>query len=92
MTIEAQRTGERAELRVKAIADKLGLPCETSLQLDYGEKTDIIICGVRFQVSTSKKSNKAQKLLAKRGVYNLVAGEQVSDLKIIEQIRLFIEP
>lgn len=91
--VEAQRIGREAELRVNNIAQFLGCDVQTSPELDYGGKTDLLINGVPIQVSCQPKSRQAQERLMSRGIFNICAGERYSDEEVAMQLyRIFTEP
>lgn len=82
----AQEKGRKAELRVIEFCKNLSLETNTSKKLDYGEQVDVVVVGRGFQVSCYPKSSQARKSLQKKDIYNISAGEQVSDERLQEQI------
>lgn len=88
--LEAQKVGKTAEKRVETLAQEWGLPAHYEQQLDFGGHTDLVICGVRFQISATGKSAQTEKRLRRKGIYCIVAGEHISDDSIRQQIYLFI--
>ena len=82
----AQKKGREAELRVQDFCQILGLETCTSLELDYGGKTDCLIEGRRVQVSCRPKSRQTLKALQKKDIHNIYAGEQVEDEHLQDQI------
>lgn len=83
MTRHAQEIGKKAEMRVYELALKLGSARLADPDEDHGEKTDVIFEGRRIQVSCSQKSNRQRRLLEKRGITNIPAGDSISDEQII---------
>ncbi|BCX13560.1 MAG: hypothetical protein KatS3mg085_092 [Candidatus Dojkabacteria bacterium] len=91
---EAQEVGKRAEERVKEIAKAMGFTVEASPDLDYGAKTDVLLkfkineieINIALQVCRQPKSKREQKRLAKKGIFMIAAGKQISDFKIKAQI------
>ena len=88
--LEAKKIGKQAEQRVEAIVKELGLPAYYEQQLDFGGHTDLVISGVRFQISATGKSKEHMKRWRKEGIHFIVAGEHISRDSIIQQIYLAI--
>lgn len=91
MSREVQVRGREAEIRVCDIANSAGFTARLATSVeDYSKKTDVVIERMPVQVSVSEKSKNQRKLLAKKGISNIVAGENIEDEKILTQImRLF---
>jgi hypothetical protein len=87
MEFRAKEIGQTAEKRVFDIANQLGLPVrKAEPKEDYSQKTDIVIGDKRIQVSCQPKSNAQRKALSKKGILPVVAGNNVSDKKVREQL------
>jgi len=73
--------------RVFDIASKLGRNVrKVKPKEDYSQKTDLIIDGIPIQVSCQPKSNKQRRALLNKGIFPVVAGENVSDEIVKEQL------
>lgn len=90
---EGVRRGIEAEDRVESLCKDLGFKTHKSHYLDHSMKIDVglKVDGLNMdylglQVSCSPKSEKTQKMLAKRGVYPVVAGEQVDQSELENHI------
>lgn len=83
---ESIRVGKKAEQRVRDLASQLGFSVTGSPELDYGAKTDVVVAGIPVQVSCYPKSNGAQERLAKRGIFNIAASEDYTDVEVITAI------
>lgn len=84
--LEAQRRGAEAEKRVQEIAIEMGFNVYYLEQLDFGNKTDLVIEGVKVQISCKPKSMNQIKLLQRRGIHCIIAGENILDDSIKQQI------
>lgn len=87
MEFRSKEIGQAAEDRVYDTAKKLGLDVRMAEPVeDYSNKTDMVIGGISVQVSCQPKSNAQRKALSKHGIRPVVAGINVSDEKVIEQL------
>jgi len=71
MTVEARKKGKKAEGRVEDLALRLGSSVLRDPESDYAGKTDMTIDGFPVQVSCSRKSNRVQRALRKKGISRL---------------------
>jgi len=83
-----------AEERVKNMAESMGLSVESGP--DYHGKVDLIIrrgdgWPILVQVSVGPKSKRTGRGLKKRGIVPIVAGPEVSDARLREQLEQLIE-
>jgi hypothetical protein len=91
MEFRSKEIGQAAEDRVFNIAGKLGRNVRRAKPIeDYSQKTDLIVDGVPIQVSCQPKSNAQRKALSKKGILPVVAGRNVSDEKVREQLSKII--
>ncbi len=87
MEFRAKEIGQAAENRVYNIAKQLGRDVrKAEPEEDYSKKTDLVIDKIPIQVSCQPKSNSQRKALSKHGIRPVVAGKNVSDEKLIEQL------
>lgn len=87
MEFRSKEKGQAAEDRVFNIAGKLGRNVRRAEPIeDYSQKTDLIVDDVPIQVSCQPKSNAQRKALSKKGILPVVAGKNVSDEKVREQL------
>lgn len=91
MGFRSKEIGQEAENRVFNVANSLGLNVRKAKpEEDYSQKTDLVIDNIPIQVSCQPKSNGQRKALSKKGILPVVAGRNVSDEKVREQLSKII--
>lgn len=83
--------GLQAEQRVVRLAEEEGYAVSPAGQDDYCNKTDLYIEGLPVQVSVQEKSRRERGRLARRGVYAVIAGEQLTDPQVVSQILYIVD-
>ncbi len=87
MEFRSKEIGQAAEDRVFNIASKQGQNVRKETpEEDYSQKTDLTVDSTPIQVSCQPKSNAQRKALSKKGILPVVAGRNVSDEKVREQL------
>lgn len=87
---EAQRIGYQAEQRVEYLATQEGYEVFKSVEGDYAQKTDMWIEGQPVQISVKEKSRQQRDTLKKRGIFCVIAGQQLADTQVLQQINFIV--